>query len=119
VGHDHRGEYKTLTNHIEASDEFGNSLGVVFATATPFDTPRLMKTKVNGRPVAPQDLPPDLQPRGCFDEATGRGTCDQSGWITALRRQCGVDNCANFTDGDLESFLHEDPHKLAVVKRTL
>jgi len=83
------------------------------------DTPRLMKTKVNGRPVAPQDLPPDLQPRGCFDEATGRGTCDHNGWITALRRQCGVDTCANFTDGDLESYLHEDPHKLAIVRRKL
>jgi Fic family protein len=38
----HRGEYKTLPNHVEAFDEFGNSLGVVFATARPFDTPRLM-----------------------------------------------------------------------------
>jgi Fic family protein len=38
----HRGAYKTLANHVEAFDENGQSLGVVFATATPFDTPRLM-----------------------------------------------------------------------------
>ncbi|WP_455297015.1 Fic family protein [Brucella pituitosa] len=38
----HRGEWKTLDNHVEAFDENGRSLGVVFATATPFDTPRLM-----------------------------------------------------------------------------
>jgi Fic family protein len=38
----HRGAYKTLTNNVEAFDEDGKSLGVVLATATPFDTPRLM-----------------------------------------------------------------------------
>lgn len=38
----HRGEYKKLDNHVEAFDEKGKSLGVVFQTATPFDTPRLM-----------------------------------------------------------------------------
>ncbi len=38
----HRGQYKSLPNHVEAFDENGRSLGVVFATATPFDTPRLM-----------------------------------------------------------------------------
>ncbi len=38
----HRGAYKTLANHVEAFDEEGKSLGVVFATATPFDTPRRM-----------------------------------------------------------------------------
>jgi Fic family protein len=38
----HRGEYKTLSNDVEAVDADGRSLGVVFATATPFDTPRLM-----------------------------------------------------------------------------
>jgi Fic family protein len=35
----HRGDYKTLANHVEAFDADGNSLGVVFATATPFETP--------------------------------------------------------------------------------
>jgi Fic family protein len=38
----HRGAYKTIANHVEAFDEEGNSLGVIFATATPFETPRLM-----------------------------------------------------------------------------
>jgi Fic family protein len=38
----HRGSYKTLPNHVEAFDEEGRSLGVVFETATPFDTPRRM-----------------------------------------------------------------------------
>ena len=38
----HRGSYKTLTNHVEAFDEEGQSLGVVFETATPFDRPRRM-----------------------------------------------------------------------------
>ena len=39
----HRGAYKTLSNHVEAFGPDGKSLGVVFETATPFDTPRLMK----------------------------------------------------------------------------
>lgn len=38
----HRGSYKTLANHVEAFDEEGKSLGVVFETATPFDTPQRM-----------------------------------------------------------------------------
>ena len=38
----HRGEYKTLNNHVEAVGPDGESLGVVFQTASPFNTPRLM-----------------------------------------------------------------------------
>jgi Fic family protein len=38
----HRGAYKTLPNHVEAIGPDGESLGIVFETATPFDTPRLM-----------------------------------------------------------------------------
>ena len=38
----HRGEYKTLPNHVEAFDSDGRSLGVVLQTATPFETPRRM-----------------------------------------------------------------------------
>lgn len=38
----HRGNYKTSTNSVAAFDENGSPLGVVFETATPFDTPRLM-----------------------------------------------------------------------------
>lgn len=39
----HRGEYKTQSNHIEAFDTFGKSLGVVFEATSPFDTPREMQ----------------------------------------------------------------------------
>ena len=38
----HRGGYKTLPNSVEAFGPDGESLGVVFETASPFDTPRLM-----------------------------------------------------------------------------
>ena len=38
----HRGSYKTSTNSVVAFDENGKQLGVVFDTATPFNTPRLM-----------------------------------------------------------------------------
>ncbi len=38
----HRGSYKTNTNHVSAFDTEGKEIGVVFETATPFDTPRLM-----------------------------------------------------------------------------
>ena len=44
----HRGQYKTLPNHVEAFDPDGKSLGVIFQTASPFDTPRLMETLVSG-----------------------------------------------------------------------
>lgn len=38
----HRGEYKTHNNHVEAIGPDGESIGIVFETASPFDTPRLM-----------------------------------------------------------------------------
>ena len=38
----HRGEYKTLRNDVGAFDGDGRMIGVVFETATPFDTPRRM-----------------------------------------------------------------------------
>jgi Fic family protein len=38
----HRGKYKTNSNNVGAFDENGNQIAVVFETATPFDTPRLM-----------------------------------------------------------------------------
>jgi Fic family protein len=38
----HRGDYKTHNNHVEAFGPDRESLGIVFKTATPFDTPRLM-----------------------------------------------------------------------------
>lgn len=38
----HRGNYKTTSNSVAAFDENGAQLGIVFQTASPFDTPRLM-----------------------------------------------------------------------------
>lgn len=39
----HRGKYKKLPNHVEAFDRNGKSLGIIFATATPFETPGKMQ----------------------------------------------------------------------------
>jgi Fic family protein len=56
----HRGAYKTLPDHVEAFGPDGERLGTVFATATPFDTPRLMselvgwaRTELATRPLHP------------------------------------------------------------------
>ena len=38
----HRGTYKTLSNRVAAFDADGQPIGIVFETASPFDTPRLM-----------------------------------------------------------------------------
>lgn len=38
----HRGNWKTLSNNVEAFDENGTSLGIVFETASPFETPNRM-----------------------------------------------------------------------------
>jgi Fic family protein len=38
----HRGNYKTLRNDVGAFDENGSLVGIIFETATPFDTPRRM-----------------------------------------------------------------------------
>ncbi len=42
----HRGHYKTHPNNVEAFDSEGRSLGVVFETATPFDTPGRMEALI-------------------------------------------------------------------------
>lgn len=42
----HRGNYKKMTNNIEAFDEFGKSLGVIFETVSPFETPLQMEELV-------------------------------------------------------------------------
>jgi Fic family protein len=42
----HRGNYKTNPNSVAAFDENGAQIGIVFQTATPFDTPRLMRELV-------------------------------------------------------------------------
>jgi Fic family protein len=38
----HRGEYKKFANHVEAFDKKGKSLGIIFETTSPFDTPQKM-----------------------------------------------------------------------------
>ena len=43
----HRGEYKKLPNHVVARDASGKEVGVIFETATPFDTPREMERLVH------------------------------------------------------------------------
>ncbi len=43
----HRGQYKTHSNSVAAFDEHGTQIGIVFETATPFDTPRLMDELVS------------------------------------------------------------------------
>ncbi len=42
----HRGNYKTNSNSVAAFDENGVQIGIVFETAAPFDTPRLMSELV-------------------------------------------------------------------------
>ncbi len=42
----HRGEYKKVSNNIEAFDATGKSIGVVFQTASAFDTPMRMQELV-------------------------------------------------------------------------
>lgn len=56
----HRGEYKKFANNVEAFDPDGKSMGVIFQTATPFDTPILMKnlvewtnTQIRGKELHP------------------------------------------------------------------
>ena len=44
----HRGQYKTLPNHVEAFDPDGKSLGVIFQTASPFETPMMMESLISG-----------------------------------------------------------------------
>lgn len=42
----HKGEYKKLPNNVAAYDSNGSEIGIVFETATPFDTPKEMKELV-------------------------------------------------------------------------
>src|SRR5690606_3605011 len=39
----HRGNYKSASNSVAAFDEAGNQIGIVFETASPFNTPYLME----------------------------------------------------------------------------
>jgi Fic family protein len=42
----HRGSYKQLSNNVVAFDSDGKEIGIVFETASPFDTPREMEKLV-------------------------------------------------------------------------
>lgn len=42
----HRGAYKKFPNNVEAFDPDGQSLGIIFATSSPFNTPREMEELV-------------------------------------------------------------------------
>jgi Fic family protein len=42
----HRGQYKTLNNHVVAFDKSGREIGVVFETSSPFQTPLKMESLV-------------------------------------------------------------------------
>ncbi len=42
----HKGQYKTLENHVEARGANGKILGVIFKTASPFETPSRMQELV-------------------------------------------------------------------------
>ena len=39
----HRGQWKSLDNHVAAFNAEGNQVGIVFETASPFETPMLME----------------------------------------------------------------------------
>jgi Fic family protein len=58
----HRGNYKTIPNHVVARDQAGTEIGIVFETATPFDTPREMEALVRwaNKAVAEKSLHPLL-----------------------------------------------------------
>jgi Fic family protein len=56
----HRGDYKTLDNHVAAFDARGKQLGIVFETASPFETPFAMKRLVEWMIEADRDG--DLHP---------------------------------------------------------
>lgn len=58
----HRGDYKKLDNHVVAIDEHGKEIGVIFETATPFDTPREMEELVRwvNKAIAENSLHPLL-----------------------------------------------------------
>lgn len=43
----HRGQYKTHENRVEAFDANGKSLGIIFETASPFETPDAMRQLID------------------------------------------------------------------------
>jgi hypothetical protein len=68
------------------------------------DHPRLAVVTVQsgGKNVPLQQLPPDLQARGCRPDPQQPGRCDQKKWIKHLQNQCDLpdlpDSCSQVTD---------------------
>lgn len=56
----HRGAWKTLPNHVVATGPDGAQVGIVFETASPFDTPRLMEGLLAW--LAKEEREPTLHP---------------------------------------------------------
>ncbi len=56
----HRGQWKTLNNHVAAFDASGKEVGIVFETASPFETPQLMKDLLTWH--AKEESDPSLHP---------------------------------------------------------
>lgn len=56
----HRGDYKKLNNHVEAFDAKGKSVGIIFETASPFDTPFKMEKLIKwlSKSLAEKELHP-------------------------------------------------------------
>ncbi|HEX3478798.1 MAG TPA: ADYC domain-containing protein [Kofleriaceae bacterium] len=52
------------------------------------DTPRLMTLAAGNNPIAPADLPAQLQPRGCAGQ-----NCDADRWTQALLAECRLPTC--------------------------
>lgn len=59
----HRGQYKTTPNNVAAFDETGKQIGVVFETASPFDTPFPMAELVEWFTRTRRKLPPFVDTR--------------------------------------------------------
>lgn len=51
----HRGQYKTTSNNVAAFDETGGQIGIVFETASPFETPARMASLVAWANAAESD----------------------------------------------------------------
>jgi len=56
----HRGQWKNLDNHVAAFDADGKQIGIVFETASPFETPMLMEKLLGWH--AKEEADPGLHP---------------------------------------------------------
>lgn len=56
----HRGQWKALNNHVAAFDTNGKQIGIVFETASPFETPMLMEKLLGWH--AKEEADPILHP---------------------------------------------------------